>query len=203
MNMKSRKIRYINANKIENATDNIRLMKGDLLVRGFVKIENGDKVIYGKNHFVNQMLVTLVNWFATNNELYGMTESGIKIYLGTDTTTATTGAMTGLVSPIGTAPGTAPNTTSYTNANPSTNTYTATYTATWNAGTISGTVGEMGLYLNVFNTQTPIVNANNNGSYNYLASRLATGDSPSSFTAFTINTANALTITWTIQFVFA
>jgi len=122
------------------------------------------------------------------------------MYIGSDTSTATTVTMTSLVSPIGTAPGTGPNTNSYSGAYYSTSTtpVVITYNAIWNAGTVSGTLGEAGLYLSI---NTGGLTNGATASSPGLASRLSAADG--SFTAFTINTAAALTVTWTVSLVYA
>ena len=175
---------------------------GDFIgIRGTVKIENGEHVAIGRNHWVGQGLETIASylaWLSASLSISGGNDSNI--YIGSDTSTATTVSMTALVSPIGTAPGTAPNTTSFS-ANyysSSTTPIVMNWVATWNAGTVSGTLGETGLYLYI-NT-IGITNgaaATNPG----LASRLSAADG--SFTAFTINTAAALTVTWTVSLVYA
>jgi hypothetical protein len=122
------------------------------------------------------------------------------MYIGSDTSTPTTVSMTSLVSPIGTAPGTAPNGKSFSGGYYSTSTtpVVITWISSWNAGTVSGTLGEAGLYLfiNYFGL-TNGGTATNPG----LASRLSAADG--SFTAFTINTSVALTITWIVSLVYA
>jgi hypothetical protein len=179
-------------------------------IRGTVKIENGEHIAIGRNHWVAQGLEAIGALFVWNGvaytsgsntsyNFYGAVNNW-NIYIGSDTSTATTVSMTSLVSPIGTAPGTGPNTKSYSGVYYSTSTtpIVLTYNATWNAGTVSGTLGETGLYLYI-NTSglTNGTTATNPG----LASRLSAADG--SFTAFTINTAAALTVTWTVSLVYA
>jgi hypothetical protein len=178
---------------------------GDFIgIRGTVKIENGEHIAIGRNHWVAQGLETIGSYLVSNiagggGSGYGATYNW-NIYIGSDTSNATTVSMTSLVSPIGTAPGTAPNSKSYSGSYYSTSTtpVTLSYVATWNAGTVSGTLGEVGLYLyiNTYNL-TNGVTVTNPG----LASRLSVADG--SFTAFTINTAAALTVTWTVSLVYA
>jgi len=168
-------------------------------IRGTVKIENGEYIAIGRNHWVGQGLETIGNYLVNVNSLTSA-GNGWEIYIGSDTSTATTVEMTSLVSPIGSAPGTAPNTTSQSGTYYSTSTIPVvlTYIATWNAGTVSGTLGEAGLYLTIItNSLTNGSNASSPG----LASRLSAADG--SFTAFTINTAAALTVTWTVNLVYA
>jgi hypothetical protein len=177
---------------------------GDFIgIRGTVKIENGEHVAIGRNHWVAQGFETIASYLMNpSNVNYGPAGAvnNWNIYIGSDTSTTTTVGMTSLVSPIGTAPGTAPNTKSYSGIYYSTSTtpIVLTYIATWNAGTVSGTLGEAGLYLTI-NTSglTNGATASNPG----LASRLSAADG--SFTAFTINTAAALTVTWTVSLVYA
>jgi len=187
---------------------------GDFIgIRGTVKIENGEHIVIGRNHWVAQGLETIGTflmsngyaylsgniWYGGNNTIYGAVYNW-NMYIGSDTSNATTVSMTSLVSSIGTAPGTAPNTKSYSGAYYSTSTtpVVLTWVATWNAGTVSGTIGEVGLYLFInTNNLTNGASASNPG----LASRLSAADG--SFTAFTINTAAALTVTWTVSLVYA
>jgi NDP-sugar pyrophosphorylase family protein len=179
---------------------------GDFIgIRGTVKIENGEHIVVGMNHWVAQGLETIGS-FLINTTQNGSTASiggavsSWNIYIGSDTSTPTTVGMTLLVSPIGNAPGTAPNTKSYSGAYYSSSTIPVviTWMATWNAGTVSGTLGEVGLYLYInTNGLTNGTTASNPG----LASRLSAADG--SFTAFTINTAAALTVTWTVSLVYA
>jgi len=185
---------------------------GDFIgIRGTVKIENGEHIVIGRNHWVAQGFETIGAFLVwggvaytsnTSNTAYNFygAVNNWNIYIGSDTSTTTTVSRTSLVSPIGTAPGTAPNTKSYSGAYYSTSTtpITLSYVATWNAGTVSGTLGEAGLYLYI-NTSglTNGTTATNPG----LASRLSAADT--SFTAFTINTAAALTVTWTVSLVYA
>jgi hypothetical protein len=184
---------------------------GDFIgIRGTVKIENGEHIAIGKNHWVGQGLETIGGLLVNNgyfissvsfggNTIYGATYNW-SIYIGSDTSNPTTVTMTSLVAPIGNAPGTAPNTKSYSGSYYSTSTtpVTLSYVATWNAGTVSGTLGETGLYLWInTSTLTNGTTATNPG----LASRLSAADG--SFTAFTINTAAALTVTWTVSLVYA
>jgi hypothetical protein len=182
---------------------------GDFIgIRGTVKIENGEHIVIGKNHWVAQGLETIGDflvcpfyyYLSGNVQVGGPYTSGAvyswNMYLGSDTSTATTVSMTSLVSPIGGGP----NTKSYSGVYYSTSTtpVVLTYNATWNAGTVSGTLGEAGLYLYInTNTLTNGATASNPG----LASRLSAADG--SFTAFTINTAAALTVTWTVSLVYA
>jgi hypothetical protein len=185
---------------------------GDFIgIRGTVKIENGKHIAIGRNHWVAQGLEAIGSFLVWNGYVLNSANGGgttpyygalysWNIYLGSDTSTATTVSMTSLVSPIGTAPGTGPNTKSYSGVYYSTSTtpVVLTWIAAWNAGTVSGTLGETGLYLYIdTNTLTNGATASNPG----LASRLSAADG--SFAAFTINTAAALTVTWTVSLVYA
>jgi len=188
---------------------------GDFIgIRGTVKIENGEHIVIGRNHWVGQGLETIGSYLICSHcyvasiqgysgSYYGVMNSAsysYNIYIGSDTTTATTVSMTGLVSPIGTAPGTAANSQSLggTYYSTSTTPIVLTYQATWNAGTVSGTLGEAGLYMlvNSYN----LTNGANSSSLG-LVSRLSVADG--SFTAFTINTSAALTVTWTVNLTYA
>jgi hypothetical protein len=185
---------------------------GDFIgIRGTVKIENGEHVVIGKNHWVAQGLETIGSFLLSscfinpttaipNGSTLGGAVYNWSMYIGSDTSNPTTVSMTSLVSPIGTAPGTAPNTKSYSGIYYSTSTtpIVLSYVATWNAGIVSGTVGEVGLYLYIdsygLTNGTAVTNPG-------LVSRLSVADG--SFTAFTINTAAALTVTWTVSLVYA
>jgi hypothetical protein len=170
---------------------------GDFIgIRGTVKIENGEHVAIGRNHWVGQGLETIGNYIISSNSNLGAAGTNWTMRLGSDTSTTTTVSMTSLVSQIGGNP----------SSQTSWGTYYATSTtpvvliwiATWNAGTVSGTLGEAGLYLYIS------YGALGNGtaaSQPGLASRLSAADG--SFTAFTINTAAALTVTWTVGLVYA
>jgi hypothetical protein len=183
---------------------------GDFIgIHGTVKIENGEHVAIGKNHWVGQGFEIIGAWLVCsafyNSAITIGAVSNWNIYIGSDTTTATTVSMTSLVSPIGNAPGTAPNTKSYSGVYYSTSTtpVVLTYIATWNAGTVSGILGETGLYLYDFLYSTgtkPLANTSY-ATNPALASRLSAADG--SFTAFTINTAAALTVTWTVGLMYA
>jgi hypothetical protein len=175
---------------------------GDFIgIRGTVKIENGEHIAIGRNHWVAQGLETIGNYLIwVSSSTFGISGNLWNMYIGSDTSTATTVSMTSLVSPIGTAPGTAPNNKSVSGVYYSTSTtpVVITWISSWNAGTVSGTLGEVGLYLGM-NIAGMIngASASNPG----LASRLSAADG--SFTAFTINTSVALTITWTVSLVYA
>jgi len=174
---------------------------GDFIgIRGTVKIENGEHIAIGRNHWVGQGLENIGSYLI----IFGCGQCGASntwnIYIGSDTSTTTTVGTTSLVSPIGTAPGTPPNSTSTSGIyySSSTTPVVLTWIATWNAGTVSGTLGEAGLYLQYISALT-------NGAYatstTALASRISAADG--SFTSFTINTAAALTVTWTVSLVYA
>jgi hypothetical protein len=183
---------------------------GDFIgIRGTVKIENGEHVAIGRNHWVAQGFEIIGQYLTYNTQYNSAYVQGASynwnIYIGSDTSTTTTVGMTSLVSPIGNAPGTAPNTKSISGAYYSTSTtpVVITWIATWNAGTVSGTLGETGLYLwdlYYYNGLRPLTNASY-ATNPALASRLSAADG--SFTAFTINTAAALTVTWTVSLVYA
>jgi len=174
-------------------------------IRGTVKIENGEYLVIGRNHWVAQGLQTIGSYLSNTAGEYGGSSiyNGTPfyyIYLGSDTSTPTTVSMTALASPIGTSPGTKPNNTSISGAyySSSTTPVVLTYIATWNAGTVSGTLGEVGLYLNI---NSGGLTGTSTGGISGLASRLSAADG--SFTAFTINTAAALTVTWTVNLVYS
>jgi len=166
---------------------------------GIAVIENGDNKVTGRNHWVGQGLETIGSYLVYTSTL-NAASSNWSMYIGSDTTTPTTVSMTSLVSPIGTLPGTAPNSKSVSGAYYSTSTtpIVLTFIATWNAGTVSGILGEVGLYL------TMNTSGLSSGAYSSnpgLASRLSAADG--SLTAFAINTAATLTITWKINLTYA
>jgi len=164
-------------------------------IYGKVKIENGEHLVIGRNHFVGQGLMTIGSYLISTISIDCAAYSW-NIYLGSDTSTPTNVSMTSLVSGIGSGPNSKSNSGTYYSS--TTTPLVITYTATWNAGTVSGTLGEVGLYL-YMNT-----NGLTNGSATSnpgLASRLSAADG--SFTAFTINTAAALTVTWTVNLVYS
>lgn len=183
----------------------------EINVEGFVEIINGDNKIKAKNKLVQSMLA----WFANMTSIYGpsfggagagwsLGTNGYQMYIGTDTTTPTLYNATVLTSPIGTSPGLAPNSTGGSVTNPSNGVFRILFSTTWDAGTISGTVGEMALYLKVKGTLQGFQwNTYVSGTSEtlQLISRLAAADG--AFTPFVINTANPLTINWTMQFSFS
>lgn len=182
-------------------------------VEGFVEIRNGDKVIKAKNKFVQTMLQNILNFLSNytcqnaGNYWQGPTTS-FNMYVGIDAAQVTLYNTTALTTPIGGAPGTAPNSIGGVTSNPSNGVFLINFTATWNAGTLPGnpTIGELALYLSVFA-------AGNLSAYQWstgtggggtgtpvLVSRLAAADGV--FSPFAINSANPLSIVWTIQLSF-
>ena len=182
------------------------IIRGDSIkIQGFVDIKNGDTHIKGKNKFTQSILKHIINFLS--NDHSGSTNTtnfgcySYTIYIGADTITQTLYNTTTLTTPIGTAPGTPPNILSGGVTNPSPGVFKITITATWNPGTVSGTVGEMALYLSSHDTLEPFgwYSAAPQSS-NRLASRLSVANG--NFSAFGINIANPLVITWTIQLSF-
>jgi hypothetical protein len=179
-------------------------------IKGIVEIINGDTHIIAENKFVQSMIVWLTNITSVsylnlpaNSSLrWNISTYNWDIYLGTNTTTPTSYNTISLASPIGTAPGTTADIKLGSTTNPSPGIFRTIFTCTWNAGTISGTVGEMALYLSVRSTlQTfgwgqvfnPVITETKQ-----LVSRLSVADG--SLSSFTINTANPLTMNWTVQY---
>jgi len=178
-------------------------------IRGTVKIENGEHIAIGRNHWVGQGLELIGAYLIQTINASGQTAQGPatnwNMYIGSNTTAVTTVSMASLVSPIGTSPGTAPNSKSVSGVYHATSTtpVVISYVATWNAGAVSGTLGEVGLYLFDYYysiNQKPLTNEAY-ASNPAFVSRLSAADG--SFTAFTINTAAALTVTWNISLVYA
>jgi hypothetical protein len=179
---------------------------GDFIgIRGTVKIENGEHIVIGRNHWVGQGLEIIGQYLTYNTQYNSAFVQGASynwnIYVGSDTATPTTVSMTSLVSPISGGPNTKSNSGAYYST--STTPVVLTWIAAWNAGTVSGTLGETGLYLwdlYYYDNLRPLANTSY-ATNPALASRLSAADG--SFTAFTINTAAALTVTWTVSLVYA
>jgi hypothetical protein len=113
------------------------------------------------------------------------------ILLGLDTKTPTNTTMPSLVNPIFIQPN-----FKYINGNyysGSTNAVSIKYTVAWLPGTVSGTIGEVGLYLTLSGGTYPVGNPG-------MVARLSIADG--SFTAFTVNTYNTLTVVWNINLVY-
>lgn len=178
-------------------------------IEGFVEIRNGATVIKAKNKFVQTTLQHILNFLSLTGSVAAPNFNGpsntFNMYVGTDTVTATVYNTTALTAPIGGAPGTAPNSIGAVTSNPSNGVFQIVMTAVWNAGSLPGnpTVGEMALYLNLFPAGTLEAYgwiANYLPGAAVLGSRLAAGDA--AFTPFVVNSANPLSIVWTIQFSF-
>jgi hypothetical protein len=180
---------------------------GTIHVRGMVDIRNGDYHQQVKNHFVNNMLFSLTNWFAATGSTavtptyqWATSPYSYAYLMIGNSTIPTNIAIDGLENPLGILPiGTLANSQAGSTAE-LTNGAKLTLAAGWNPTTISGTVKEMGLYLysspslTTFGGGYPVTQRN-------FSSRLSTADGD--FSAFTINTAHTLNISWTISFTFA
>jgi len=170
---------------------------GDFIgIRGTVKIENGNHIAIGRNHWVGQGLETIGNYIISGNSSLTAASNNWTMHIGSDTSTTTTVSMTSLVSQIGGGP----NSTNLwgTYYSTSTTPVVLIWVGTWNAGAVSGTLGEAGLYLYI---NYGALGNGTTASQPGLASRLSAADG--SFTAFTINTSAALTVTWTVSLVYA
>ena len=179
-------------------------MLDKIKISGKVRIENGSILIEGNNHFTDAMMKTIISFLGSYKSRSGSSSytspgptSNWSIYLGSDTSTATTHDMTALVSPIGTSPGVEPNTKHGALSNSEPGIWRVIYTAVWDSGTVSGTLGELGLYLKTtsyfeFGKTDWYCNTGPE-----MVSRLASADG--AFTAFTINTSEPLSVTWTIE----
>jgi hypothetical protein len=164
----------------------------ELKLFGEVEIENGNTKIKGRNHWVGTGLETLAAFIGTGSGAgVSTTTSNWYILLGTNTTTPTSVTMSALVNPILIQPNFKLTAGNYYGG--STNAVTIKYTAVWFPGTVSGTIGEIGLYLTLSGGVYP---AGNPG----MVSRLSAADN--SFTAFTVNTSNALNVVWYINLVY-
>jgi len=162
----------------------------ELKLFGEVKIENGDTKIKGRNHWVGTGLETLAAFIGTGGGVNYPT-SNWYILLGTNTTTATTVTMSDLVNPIRIQPNYNYIYGYYYSG--STTAVSIIYNVLWYSRTVSGTIGEIGLYLTL-----------NGGTYPAgspgMVSRLSVADN--SFTAFTINTSESLSVAWHINLVY-
>lgn len=194
--------------KIIDPIEPKKVCRESIKIKGIVEIINGDTHIIAENKFVQSMLIWLTNITSVSSlnlpanmlNHWGISTYSWDIYLGTDTSTPTVYNTTVLTSPIGTTPGTAAAIKVGSTTNPSSGVYRTIFTATWNAGAVSGTVGEMALYLSVKSTLQAF-GWGWSGSVNetkQLVSRLAAADG--SMTPFLINTANPLTMNWTVQY---
>jgi hypothetical protein len=164
----------------------------ELKLFGEVEIENGDTKIKGRNHWVGTGLETLAAFIGTSSgNSVNVTTNNWYILLGTDTTTPTNVTMPALVNPIPIQPNLKLAAGNYYSG--STNAVTVKYTAVWFPRTVSGTIGEIGLYLTLNGGVYPVGNPG-------LVSRLSAADN--SFTAFTVNTSNALNVVWNINLVY-
>jgi len=165
----------------------------ELKLFGEVEIENSDTKIKGRNHWVGTGLETLAAFIgSTSGASVNTATSNWYILLGMNTTTPTSVTMSSLANPIPIQPNFKLTAGNYYSG--STNAVTVKYTAVWFPGTVSGTIGEIGLYLTLSGGNYP---AGNPG----MVSRLSAADN--SFTAFTVNTSNALNVVWYINLVYA
>lgn len=183
-----------------------RKLMETIKITGIVRIMQGDRVVVeAGNHFVNQGLMALISLlsisihggtsFAPARE-WTTSRAYCGIRLGSNTTTPTTNLMTDLVTPFGPWASSA----SLSNSNPDLGVYQVTYTSTWDAGSVSGTIGEVGLFLYIWDG-LQAAGGTSGTPAKRLASRLSVADGD--FTAYTINPALPLTVQWIIQFSFA
>ena len=175
-------------------------MLDKIKISGFVRIENGNTIIEGKNHFTDAMMKTIISFLGSKrepNSTKPLPAYSWSVYLGSDTSTATTHDMTALVSPIGASPGTESTTKHGALSNSEPGIWRVVYTAVWDSGAVSGTLGELGLYMRT----TSYFEFDKTNWYcdtgPEMVSRLASADG--AFTAFTINTSEPLSVTWTIE----
>lgn len=122
---------------------------------GDVEITNGDNVVTGRNHFLNNgfrsiydiILLTYINAYNKNDACtyyYYLPANSWYMRLGTDTTTVTDPTMDELTSLIAIAP---TSQQMFITDGTDDGHYIITFRSIWATGTISGTVGEMGLYM--------------------------------------------------------
>lgn len=184
--------------------------KERLKIKGLVRItqtdEEGNETViqdWTENRFCNGMLKylwTLMSGLNLNHSTDGVYfgSNNVQIYVGRDTVTSTTFDMSELDDPIGVAPGIAPNVIDGVGyRNPATNVYTVRYLGQWFPGTISGTVGEIALYLNVFNGGSFLWQQATGTAPHTMVSRLSNADGE--LTPFAIDTTKTLTIEWIIR----
>jgi len=167
----------------------------ELKLFGEVKIENGNTKIKARNHWVGTGLGTLAAFIgSTSGVSVNITTGNYSwyIFLGTNTTTATSVTMSSLVNPILVQPNLKVASGSYNSG--STTAVSLEYSAAWLPGMIYGTIGEIGLYLTLTGIPTPSGNPG-------MVSRLSVADK--SFTAFSVNTSQTLTVVWNINLVYA
>jgi len=164
----------------------------ELKLFGEVKIENGDTKIKARNHWVGTGLGTLAAFIgSTSGAGVSTTTNNWYILLGSNTTTATSVTMSALANPILVQPNIKVASGSYHSG--STTAVVLGYSAAWLPGMIYGTIGEIGLYLTLTGTPTPSGNPG-------MVSRLSVADT--SFTAFSVNTSQTLTVVWNINLVY-
>lgn len=192
-------------NPSPNRKQRRRLME-TIKIKGIVRIMQGERVVVeARNHFVNQGLMALISLLCISTHGHTSyapafewstrrTYCGIR--LGSDTTTPTTAIMEALVNTLGPWASSA----SLSRSNPNPGVYQVTYTSTWDAGSVSGTIGEVGLFLYIWDALQP-AGGTSSIPARRLASRLSVADGD--FTAYTIDTTLPLTVQWIIQFSFA
>lgn len=161
--------------------------------------------------FMNQGCQVLANIIGAtttsgNNPVYsisyGWTSKTTYMVIGSNTSSGNTAGLTGLVAPIGSSPGTKPTTQSFSTTAVSSGVYKVTYTGTWNAGSVSGTVGEIGLYLAIWNTGFQgFHTCSQQQSTTLFVARRSAADGH--FVSFSIDTGKPLTISWDIVFTWA
>lgn len=181
---------------IVKVTDEILVWEG---TREQVQAGTAKLKFASKGHIVNQGLVALINFFASNdaaNTADYLPSYAWYMRMGTGGS-VTTGATTTLTSVDATAASTSGGATSSPGSS-----FRVAWTSTWNAGTLSAiVVTEMGLYLNIDSGLNTFATGYVAGSAAALFSRLSEADGD--FTNFTVNTAVPLTVEWRLTLTFA
>lgn len=165
---------------------------------GTVTVTNGDvihSISPARNHIVDTGMKGILSALISQRGFYlfGYTDAW-NIWLGTNKTTATTQTMTTLASMISVS-----NRSKTRSVSSSGTTWAANFNSVWPAGTVSGTIGEIGLWLKAPTTTTFRWTGNVNPAL-AMCSRLSVADGD--FASHTINTANPLSVDWTISFSF-
>lgn len=180
-------------------------MSENLKLFGLVTIKQDDEIVYEDipNHWVNNGLKGLFSYLC-GSYIYGYgayvytwcgtnSSNGFTLKVGTNTTTTTTFSMAELISLVVTLP----NATMGNNVTMvSPGVWHLVLSSTWNAGVITQTIGEVGLYLNPFDTTAIQWSEQGLTKSQKLCSRISVADG--TFAAFTPDPAKTLNIEWKV-----